>query len=177
LVKVPLLGLMAEADDVLGAVTPDAHLHRLRQRVDHRRAHAVQAAGDLVGILVEFAAGMQAGQHHLGGRDAFLDVQVRRDAAPVVAHGDAAVAVQRQGDAVGETGLRLVHGVVDDLEGHVMQARAVVGVADIHAGAFAHRFQPFEDGDGGGIVGVGFGLIRGVVGHAVQALRKWGFVL
>ena len=41
----------------------------------------------------------------------------------------------------GKAGLRLVHRVVDDLEGHVVQARAIVGVADIHARALAHRIE------------------------------------
>ena len=91
---------MLEADEVFDAVAPDAHLHPFRQRVHHRGADAVQAAGDLVGVLVELAAGVQPGQHHFGRGDAFLGVDVGRDAAPVVAHGDAAVAVQHQLDRV-----------------------------------------------------------------------------
>jgi hypothetical protein len=43
---------------------------------------------------------------------------------------------------LGVAGQRFVDGVVDDLVDHVMQARAVVGVADIHAGPFAHRIEP-----------------------------------
>jgi hypothetical protein len=57
-----------------------------RQRVDDRDADAVQAAGDLVGILVEFSAGMQLGHDDLGRRDAFALVDVGRNAAAVVAH-------------------------------------------------------------------------------------------
>jgi hypothetical protein len=45
---------------------------------------------------------------------------------------------------------RLVDGVVDDLVDHVVQARAVIGVADIHAGALAHRLQALENLDAGG---------------------------
>ena len=37
------------------------------------------------------------------------------------------------------TGQRLVNAVVDHLIDHVVQARAIVGVADIHAGALANR--------------------------------------
>ena len=147
---------VAEADEMLLALAPDAHLHPLGQRVDHGRADAVQAAGHLVGVLVELAARVQPGQHHLGGRDAFLLVDVGRDAAAVVAHGDAAVAVQRQLDLGGEAGLRLVHRVVDDLERHVVQAGAVIGVADIHARPLAHGVQAAQDGDRGGVVGSPF---------------------
>ena len=171
---------MAEADEMLLAQPPDAHLHPFRQRVHHRGAHAMQAAGNLVGILVELAAGMQLGQHHLGGGDAFLVVDVGRNAAPVVAHRHAAIAVQRQRHPVGMAGLGLVHRVVDDLESHMMQAGAVIGVADIHARPLAHGIQATQHGDRGGVVGVvigggggGFrlGLRRGVLGHAEWVLR------
>jgi hypothetical protein len=43
----------------------------------------MQAAGDLVGVLVEFAAGMQLGHDHFGSRNAFL-VNVGRNAAAIV---------------------------------------------------------------------------------------------
>ena len=50
---------------------------------------------------------------------------------------------------------RLVDRVVDDLVDHVMQARAVVGVADIHARALAHRIEALEDPDRAFVIGVG----------------------
>ena len=40
------------------AVAADLGLEPLRQRVDDRHADAVQAAGDLVGVVVELAAGV-----------------------------------------------------------------------------------------------------------------------
>src|SRR5688572_4601569 len=39
------------------AVAPDFQIEALRQRVHHRHAHAVQAAGNLVAVVVELAAG------------------------------------------------------------------------------------------------------------------------
>ncbi len=74
-------------------------------------------------------------------RDALLAVDVGRDAAAVVGDGDRAVGVERHGDLRRMARQRLVDGVVDDLIDHVMQARTVVGVADIHAGALAHRVE------------------------------------
>ena len=50
-------------------------------------------------------------------------------------------------------GLRLVDRVVDQLEDHVVQTRGVVGVADVHAGALAHRLEALEDLDVFGGVG------------------------
>ena len=151
------LGLaMLEADEMFRAVAPDADFHPFRERIDHGSAHAVQAAGDLIGVLVELAAGMELGQHHLGRRDAFLNMDVGRDAAAVVAHRHAAIAVQDGDDMAGIAGLGFVDGIVDDFEAHVVQARPVIGVADIHAGAFADGIQPFQDADRCGVVGIVF---------------------
>ncbi len=50
-------------------------------------------------------------------------------------------------DAIAEAGQRLVDRVVDDLVDHVVQARPVVGVADVHPGAFANRVEALEDLD------------------------------
>ena len=148
---------MGEFDVVLLAVAPDPQLQLARQRVDHGDADAVQAAGDLVGILVEFSAGVQLGHDDLGRRNAFALVDVDRNAAAVVAHRHRAVGIEHDVDGGGVAGERLVDRVVDDLVDHVMQAGAVIGVADIHARPLAHgvealqhpdRFRAVFDGNG-----------------------------
>ena len=48
---------------------------------------------------------------------------------------------------VAMAGQRLVDGVVDDLVDHVVQAGAVVGVADIHARPLAHGIEALQDLD------------------------------
>ena len=47
-------------------VAPDLEVEPLGQRVDNRNANAVQAAGDLVTLVVELAASMENGEHDLG---------------------------------------------------------------------------------------------------------------
>ena len=72
-------------------------------------------------------------------------------------------------DLRGVAGERLVDRVVDDLVDHVMQARAVIGVADIHAGALAHRIEALEDLDRFRVVigdAAGSGCLAGRFGHA-----------
>ena len=86
---------VGELHEVFFAVAPDFELEPGRQRVDHRDADAVQAAGHLVGVLVEFSAGMQLGHDDLGRRNAFAFVDVGRDAAAVVDHGHRAFGVER----------------------------------------------------------------------------------
>ena len=56
-------------------------------------------------------------------------------------------------------GQRLVDRIVRDLEHHVVEARPVVGVADVHSGPLAHRVEALEDLDALGVV---IALIRGI---------------
>jgi hypothetical protein len=55
-------------------------------------------------------------------------------------------------DPVAEARQRLVDRIVDDLVDHVVQAGAVVGVADIHAGALANGIEAAQHLDRIGIV-------------------------
>ena len=147
---------------VKSALDGNLHLKRTGQRVDHRGADAVQAAGDLVAATAELAAGVQRGEHRLDAGEAGLLVLVDGDAAPVVLDAHAAVGADRHVDAVAEAGHGLVDGVVDDLVDEVVQP-ALVGGADVHAGPAAHGLEALEDLDLlGGVGGVG-----GAVGRAL----------
>ena len=107
-------------------------------------AHAVQAARKGIVVLVELAARVQLCKDDLHARNARLGVDVGGDAAAVVLYRGAAVLVQLYLDAVGKAVGRLVDGVVDDLPQDMMQALDARRT-DVHAGAQAHRVQPFED--------------------------------
>ncbi len=85
-------------------------------------------------------------------------VDVGGNAAAIVANGAGAVGVQHHIDAVGVTGQRFVDRIVDDFIDHVVQARAVVGVADVHARPLAHRVEALEHLDAVGVVGIHIGF-------------------
>ena len=141
------------------AAAVDLDDQSLGQGVDHRHADAVQTAGDLVAVAAELAAGMEHGEHHLGGALALVRTRgerVDRDATAVVVDLAAAVGEQRDADAVAVSRHRLVDGVVDDFPDQVVQALQTGG-ADVHARALAHRVEPFEDLDVLGVVGGGRG--------------------
>ncbi len=106
----------------------------------------MEPAGDLVGVLVELAARVEYGHHHLDGRLPFGRVHLDRDAPAVVGDGDRVVFVDRDLDVVAVAGERLVDRVVDDLVDEVVEP-AHAHVADVHRGALADRFKPFEDLD------------------------------
>ncbi len=152
---------MRKADDVLQAVTPDAQNERRRQGVDHRNADPVQPARHLVGILVEFPAGVELGHDDLGRRHALLFVDAGRNAAPVVGDGAGAVGVERHRHELRIAAQRFVDRIVDDLVDHMMQAGAVVRVADIHARPLADCVEAAQHFDRIGSVAVA-GTLRGV---------------
>src|SRR5690606_29503752 len=145
----------------------NGHHQLLGERVDHRNAHAVQTTGHLVAVVVELTAGVQHGHDHLGRRHAFFLVDVHRNAATVVAHGDGLIGVDGDADFGAVAGQRFVDGVIHHLEHHVVQAGAVIGVADVHAGAFAHRIKALQYLDIGGVVGVLF----------AHASLRWSWVI
>ena len=111
---------------------------------------------------------MQPRQHHFSGADAFLGMDINGNAAAIINDGNAAIAIQRDGNGRGETCLRFVHRVINNLKRHVMQARAIISVANIHARPFAHRFQPAQDGNGSAVIGFIFGAR--LVAHAGYGL-------
>jgi len=140
-----------EAHIMLFAVAPDVEFQPFGQSVDHRYADAVQTAGHLVRIVVggilELAASVELGHDDLCCRDAFLAVHAGRDTAPVVLDRDAAVGVEGDQDQVAMTGEGLVDRIVRYLEHHMVQAAAIIGVTDIHAGPLADRVQALENLD------------------------------
>ncbi len=119
-------------------------LERVAKRVDHGHADAMQPACSTVRIAAELAAGMQRRQNDLERRLVWeARMRIDRNPAAVVAHGQPIAGSELDLDARRVAGNRLVHGVVEDLGGEVMQA-ALVGAADIHAGAATDRLQPLE---------------------------------
>ena len=157
------------------AVAPDFEFQFVAERVDAAHAHAVQSAGDFVGRGIELAAGVQLGHDDLGGGN-FLAVDIHvvdGNAAAVVDHGDRVVEMNGDFDLVGVAGEGFVDGVVHDFVHQVMQAE-FAGRADVHGGAFAHRFHAAEDFDGvGGVVAVGGGAVL-VLGVGVLGAGEFG---
>ena len=137
-----------EFHEVFLAVAMDSQAQPFRQGVYAGHTDAVQAAGYLVAVLVELPAGMQHHHDDLGsgtlGFVLVVQLYANRNAASVVGHGNGVVRMDDYLDIVAIAGQRFVDGVVQHLEHHVMQAGAVRGVADVHAGTLAHRFQAFQ---------------------------------
>ncbi len=157
---------MRKAHLVNLAGATDLQFQPNRQRVHNRHADAVQTTGNLVGILVELAAGVKLGHDDLGCRNAFFLMDIGRDAAAIVGHGAGPVRVESDGHKRGMSCQRFVDRIVHDLVDHMMQAGAVIRVADIHAGALANGIQTFQNTNGiRAIFGGGFGIHLGHLAH------------
>jgi hypothetical protein len=86
------------------AIAANGQAQPLRQRIDAGNTDAVQTAGNLVGVLVEFAAGMQFGQRDFGRRalgSCLSSILIAgRNAAPVVGDADRVVGMNGDDDIV-----------------------------------------------------------------------------
>ena len=125
-------------------VTADFDFEPFGKGVYDRRTDAVQTAGNFIAAAAEFTAGVQNRQNDGDRGQALLFVNIDRNAAPVVAHGDN-IARQNFHFNVGAiAGKRFVHGVVDNFINQVVQSLRT-GRTDIHTRAFADRFKPFQN--------------------------------
>ncbi len=135
-------------------VATDGQAQLMGQRVHHRDAHTVQAAGHFVGVVIELAAGVKDGHDHFRRRNPFFLVDIHRNTASIVADSDRLIRMDGDADFAAVTGQRFVDGVIHHLEHHVVQTGAIVGVADVHAGALAYGIQPLQHLDAGRVVRV-----------------------
>ena len=145
-----------KTDVMRHAVPVDFHFHPVGERVHAGNTHAVQTAGNFVGIVVELTAGVEDRHNDFYRGDAQVFVHVNGNTAAVVLHGDAVILVDRDLHLGGIARQCFVDTVIHRFINKVMQT-ADAGVADIHTGAFADRFQPFQHGD---LIGSISGLFR-----------------
>ena len=102
-------------------------------------------------------------------------MHINGDTATVISHCHGAVTIECYGHQIAMSGQRLINRIIDDFIDHVMQARAVIGITDIHAGSFAHRFEPTQNLDRSGVISFrvyGQGCIF-FTSHDLQ-LSGWG---
>ena len=98
------------------AVARDFDFEPIRKRVDAFGADAVQAAGIFVGALAEFSARVQIGQDQLDRRHLQFRMNVDRNAAAVVAHGDRTIDMDGHFDFVAIAGQMFVDRVIENFE-------------------------------------------------------------
>jgi hypothetical protein len=125
------------------AIPSDFDFEGFRNRIDAFRADAVETAGNLVGTLAEFTAGVEVRHDEFEGRDLIFWVDIDGDTAAIVFDGAGAIEVEGNGNIFAMTGEGFIDGIIDDFEDAVVKA-TFEGIADVHIRAFAHTFEAFE---------------------------------
>ena len=146
---------------MFGAVAIDVDLEARRQRIGHRDANAVQAAGDVIHRVARFRklpACVEHRERDFDRRLLFDRMHVDRDAAALILDLDRTVLAERHHDALAEAREGFIHGVVDRFLDDV---QGVNGVR-VHARHAAHGLEAFEGLDGGSVV-------NGFFGHSLSA--------
>jgi hypothetical protein len=103
----------------------------------------MKPAGIFVDPLTKLASRMKIGQNQLDCGNLELGMEIDRNAAPVVANGERAIAMDRHVDLGAMACKMLVDRVVENLKNAMVQP-ALIGMADVHAGTLAHRIQAFQ---------------------------------
>ena len=137
------------------AVAVDLDDQPLGQRVDDADADAVQPAGHLVAVAAELAAGVEHGEHDLGGALALVRsgrVRLDGDAAAVVVDPTAAVGEQGDADAVQKPAIASSTELSTTSQMRWWRP-GQTGGPDVHARALADRVEPLEYLDVLGAVG------------------------
>ena len=140
--------------------------------VDALRTDAVEAAGNLVGTLIELTTSVQVGQHELERRDFLFRVHGDRDTAAVIFDGQRTIRMNLDLDALAITSERFVDRVIDDFIDTMVEAR-FVRIANIHTGSFTHGLQALEALD----VGRTIAFVAGVLAAVRVFLRIFAHVL
>ena len=131
------------------AVTANGQFQLFGEGIYHGNPHTMEAAGHLVGVVVEFTPGMEHGHDHFSGRHAFFFVHVHRNTPPIVLDGHGFIRMNHHPDFGAEPSQGFVDGVIHHLEDHMVQASAIIRIPDVHARALANGVQPFQHLDAG----------------------------
>src|SRR5690606_841119 len=97
-------------------------------------------------------ARMEDSHDHLRCGATLLRMNIHRHTTAIVEHADGVIHMDGNFDAIAITGEGYVDGVVGNLEHHVVEASAVVGIADIHARTLANGVQTAQHLNVAGIV-------------------------
>ena len=150
---------LSEGHEVDLPLAHDLDLEPGGEGVDALGTDAVETARVLVRPLAELTAGMQVGQNEFEGRDLELGMDLNGNASAIIADRDRSIGVNRHLDARAVARQMFVDRVIEHLKDAVVQT-PLIGIADVHAGAFANRLKALQFVDLGSSV---FLTTRGIL--------------
>ena len=123
-------------------LTIAAHVdfHALRQGVDDRNPHPMQAAGELVVFIRKLPARVQPTKNQLNRRNPFFRVDINRHPAPVVDNLQRLIGMEDDFHAFGVAGQCFIHTVINNFLTKMVRT----GCVGVHSRAAANRLKPGE---------------------------------
>ncbi len=112
----------------------------------------MQTTGNFIGVVIKLAAGMQHGHDHFRRRNTLFFVNTGWNSATIILYRYGIISMNGDLNFTTVSGECFVDGVIHNLEYHMVQTGAVIGITDVHARAFAYRIKPFQDFDTGGVI-------------------------
>jgi hypothetical protein len=104
----------------------------------------MEPPGDVIGIFVEFAAGIEPGHDQLQGADTLAGVDIHRNTPAVILHPDHIVALKDHQNIITVALHGLVDGVIDHFINQMVKT-VDAGGPDIHTGALPHMLKALKD--------------------------------
>ena len=104
----------------------------------------METAGDLIGVVIELTTRVQHRHDHFCRRYA-LFMLLSRDATPIITNAYGFIRVNNNIYLVAVSGQSLIDRIINNLEDHVVQACAVIGVADVHARTLSYRIKALQN--------------------------------
>jgi len=114
---------------------------RFGERVHHGNPHAVEPTGNLIAVVIELTAGVKDGHDDLSRGNTLLRVQIDGNTPAVISYGDRFSFMHNHRNFRAVSCEGLIDGVIHQLLNHMVQARAIVRIADVHTGALTHRIK------------------------------------
>jgi hypothetical protein len=74
-------------------------------------------------------------------------MDIHRYSTAIIGYGHRFIGMDSDSDFGAMTGQGFVDRIIDDLEHHMVQTGAVVGIADVHAGPLPDRIETLQDLD------------------------------
>ena len=120
------------------AVATNSQPHFFRQGIYHRNTYTMQATRYLIAVVVKLTAGMKHSHNNFGRRNALV-MHLCGYTPAIIKDSNCLVGVDNNAYFRAVSGQGFIYRVINHLKHHMVEAGAIVCVANIHTRALANR--------------------------------------
>src|SRR5439155_22576345 len=106
------------------SLAADLDFQPFGQRINNRRAHAMQSACNFVSLTpsgLKYASGAELGEDHFHGGNLFSRMDAHGNAAPIIDNRAASIGIDLDEDGFAEACHGFVDGIIDDFPDEMVQ--------------------------------------------------------